>query len=78
MSFGELLCIAPGTKPDFPTIDPTSTPGFDGDKDAAHDRLKELRHELTSFQERMWAEGRQPAHRAPALDAGSKDSLIRK
>jgi len=79
MSFGELLRIAPGTKPDLAAIDPASTPGFDGDKDAAHDRLKELRHELTSFQERLWAEGRQSLLIVlQALDAGGKDGLIRK
>ncbi len=79
MSFGELLRIAPGTKPDLAAIDPASTPGFDGDKDAAHDRLKELRHELTSFQERLWAEGRQSLLIVlQALDGGGKDGLIRK
>ena len=75
----DLLRVAPGTRPKLGTIDPGSTPGFDGDKAAAADRLDELRSELGEFQERLWAEGGQSLLVVlQALDAGGKDGLIRK
>ena len=78
-SFADLLRVAPGTRPDLAEIDPGGTPGFDGDKDAARARLKELRDELGEFQERLWAERRQSLLIVlQALDAGGKDGLIRK
>ncbi|MBA2632004.1 MAG: polyphosphate kinase 2 family protein [Chloroflexi bacterium] len=79
MSLADLLRVAPGSTPDLTAIDPAGTPGFDGDKDAARDRLKELRDELADFQERLWAEARQSLLIVlQALDAGGKDGLIRK
>jgi PPK2 family polyphosphate:nucleotide phosphotransferase len=79
MTFTELLHVAPGTTPDLASIDPRGTPGFDGDKDASRARLKELRHELSAFQERLWAEKSQSLLVVlQALDAGGKDGLIRK
>jgi PPK2 family polyphosphate:nucleotide phosphotransferase len=79
MSIGDLLRVAPGTVPDLSAIDPASTPGFTGDKDAAQVRLDELRSTLESFQERLWAEQRQSLLVVlQALDAGGKDGLIRK
>ena len=78
-SFADLLRIEPGTRPDLAAIDPRATPGFDGDKDAARVRLKELRDELREFQERLWAEqGQSLLVVLQALDAGGKDGLIRK
>ena len=78
MTFTDLLRVAPGSRPDLGTIDPHGTPGFDGDKDAAKARLKELRDELADFQERLWAESRQSLLIVlQALDAGGKDGLIR-
>jgi len=60
-------------------IDPAATPGFDGEKDTARDRLEELREELAAFQERLWAEqGQSLLIVLQALDAGGKDGLIRK
>ena len=79
MSFGDLLRVGPGTRPDLGSIDSRGTPGFEGDKAAARVRLKELRDELAAFQEKLWAEGRQSLLIVlQALDAGGKDGLIRK
>jgi PPK2 family polyphosphate:nucleotide phosphotransferase len=79
MTFAGLLRVAPGTRPDLASIDPRSTPGFDGDKEASRDRLDLLRDELSEFQERLWAEKRQALLIVlQALDAGGKDGLIRK
>jgi PPK2 family polyphosphate:nucleotide phosphotransferase len=79
MSFADLLRVEPGTTPDLEAIEPRSTPGFEGDKDAAETRLNELRDELSAFQERLWAEGTQSLLIVlQALDAGGKDGLIRK
>jgi PPK2 family polyphosphate:nucleotide phosphotransferase len=78
MTFSERLRVAPGTRPDLAAIDSSGTPGFDGDKGAARERLKELRDELTEFQERLWAERKQSLLIVlQALDAGGKDGLIR-
>ena len=53
MSLADVLRVVPGTTPDLGAIDPGGTPGFDGDKAAARQRLKELRDELGAFQERL-------------------------
>ena len=79
MSFADLLRVAPGTTPDLDAIDPDSTPGFEGGKGEAHERLKTLRGELADFQERLWAESQQSLLIVlQAVDAGGKDGLIRK
>jgi PPK2 family polyphosphate:nucleotide phosphotransferase len=79
MSFADLLRVAPGSAADLAAIDTNGTPGFEGDKEAARARLKELRTELGEFQERLWAEGGQGLLIVlQALDAGGKDGLIRK
>ena len=79
MSIGDLLRVEPGSRPDLDAIDPAGTPGWDGDKAAARDRLRELRAELGDFQERLWAESSQSLLIVlQALDAGGKDGLIRK
>jgi PPK2 family polyphosphate:nucleotide phosphotransferase len=71
--------VAPGSTPDLEAIDPGGTPGFEGDKAAGQDRLKELRAELGDFQERLWAEANQSMLIVlQALDAGGKDGVIRK
>lgn len=41
MTFSDLLRVVPGSPPDLASIDTSSTPGFDGDRDAARDRLKD-------------------------------------
>lgn len=79
LAIPELLRVEPGTRPKLAKIDSASTPGFDGDKAAAEDRLKALRDELAAFQERMWAEaGQSLLVVLQALDGGGKDGLIRK
>jgi len=79
LAIPELLRVVPGSRPDLEAVDAGSTPGFDGDTDAARDRLKELRRELAEFQERLWAEGGQSLLVVlQALDGGGKDGLIRK
>jgi PPK2 family polyphosphate:nucleotide phosphotransferase len=78
VSFTDLLRVAPGSTPDLAAVDTGGTPGFEGDKDAASARLKELRKDLGDFQERLWAEGRQSLLIVlQALDTGGKDGLIR-
>jgi len=79
MSFVDLLRVAPGTTPDLAAIDTASTPGFEGGKTEARDRLKVLRDELAEFQMRLWAETKQGLLVVlQARDAGGKDGLIRK
>lgn len=79
MSFTDLLRVSPGSTPDLASIDPAGTPGFEGNKAAGRDRLKELRRELTEFQERLWAEAEHSMLIVlQALDAGGKDGVIRK
>ncbi|HEX5040088.1 MAG TPA: polyphosphate kinase 2 family protein [Candidatus Limnocylindria bacterium] len=79
MSIADQLRVAPGTTPDLAAIDPRSTPGWEGDKQAAGDRVKELKKELEEFQQRLWAERKRSLLVIlQALDAGGKDGLIRK
>ncbi len=77
--FADELRVAPGASVDLSAIDPGSTPGFDGDKDAGRDELKKLRHELADFQQRFWAERKRSLLIVlQAMDAGGKDGTIRK
>jgi PPK2 family polyphosphate:nucleotide phosphotransferase len=79
MTFSDLLRVEPGSTPDLAATDASATPAFDGDKDAARARLKELKQELAEFQERLWAEqGQSLLIVLQALDAGGKDGTIRK
>jgi len=79
MSFADSLRVTPGTTPDLEAIDTRATPSFDGDKEAARERIKELCAELAEFQLRLWAESKQSLLIVlQALDAGGKDGLIRK
>ncbi|HSM38687.1 MAG TPA: PPK2 family polyphosphate kinase [Candidatus Limnocylindrales bacterium] len=78
-SIPELLRIRPGAAVDLRALDPDSTPGTDGDKEAGRARLKELRKELADFQRRFWAEKKRSLLIVlQALDAGGKDGAIRK
>ena len=79
MSVADELCVAPGSVPDLAAIDPGSTPGWTGDKVAAAARVRDLKNELSDFQQRLWAERHQSLLIVlQALDAGGKDGLIRK
>lgn len=78
-SFAALLRVVPGSKVDLHAIDPGTTPGFDGDRQAADEEVGALREELTDFQERLWAERRQALLIVlQALDGGGKDGTVRK
>jgi PPK2 family polyphosphate:nucleotide phosphotransferase len=79
VSIADELRVAPGGKLDLSTIDPSSTPGWEGDKGAAVARLGELKDALADFQQRLWAEKKRSVLVVlQALDAGGKDGLIRK
>ena len=79
MSVADELRVAPGSVPDLAAMDPGSTPGWSGDKVAAAAHVRELKNELSEFQQRLWAERKQSLLVVlQALDAGGKDGLIRK
>ena len=78
-TFSDLLRVRPDAAPDLSSIDPSSTPGFDGDRQSAHDELGDLRKELFEFQSRLWAERKHALLIVlQALDGGGKDGTIRK
>jgi PPK2 family polyphosphate:nucleotide phosphotransferase len=78
-AFTAHLRVEPGDTVDLDAIDPSGTPGFDGDRGAAEAELEALRDELTDFQERLWAErGQALLIVLQALDGGGKDGTIRK
>lgn len=60
------------------SIDASATPGFSGDKEEAGRRVDDMRMELASLQEKLYAQRR---HRVlivlQAMDTGGKDGLIR-
>jgi hypothetical protein len=76
MTFGDLLRVAPGSTPDLEAIETDATPGFEGDKDAGRDRLKELRAELSESQERLWAESKQSWFVIPADKKWYRDLAV--
>ena len=70
--------VRPGTKVDLDTVDPGSTPGAPGNKDATLAALPALTLELADLQDRLAAEARRSllvVLQAP--DAGGKDGTIR-
>lgn len=77
-SFRAQFRVAPGKKLRLAAIDPRSTPGFDGDKEASRARLATLNARLEELQELLYASG---THRLlvvlQAMDAGGKDGTIR-
>jgi len=79
VSVADKLRVAPGSVLDLAAIDPGSTPGWTGDKLTAAARVRDLKNELSDFQQRLWAERKQSLLVIlQALDAGGKDGLIRK
>ncbi len=70
--------IEPGTTVDLSQRDPADQQYFAGDKAAGRARLRELRDELRSLQEVLWAQQR---HKLlivlQAMDTGGKDGTIR-
>ncbi len=79
-SFSELLKVAPGT--DLSTIDPRSTPGFDGDKASARAAMPALAEVVGDLQERLWAEAKMGGERTVLLvvqgmDTSGKGGIMR-
>jgi PPK2 family polyphosphate:nucleotide phosphotransferase len=70
--------VEPGSKIKLVDVNPDDTGAFDGDKDAAKSRLKDLRKQIASFQEPLFAGHK---HKLlvvlQAMDTGGKDGTIR-
>ncbi|MDQ1374059.1 MAG: hypothetical protein QOJ09_1397 [Actinomycetota bacterium] len=63
---------------DLATIDPATTDGAPGDRQATKDAMKDLRHRLAELQGRLYAEGERALLVVlQALDAGGKDGTIK-
>lgn len=77
-NFSSRLFVTPGKPLDLGAIDPRATPGFDGDKEAGHEKLRRYNTRLEELQEALYAQGK---HRLlvvlQAMDAGGKDGTIR-
>lgn len=77
-SFIDRFRVAPGSRLRLADIDPRSTPGFAGDKEAGRARLATLNARLEELQEMLYATG---THRLlvvlQAMDAGGKDGTVR-
>lgn len=62
----------------LPKIDPSGTPGFKGDKEAAEARVEALADELNGLQDMLFAENKQRLLVVlQAMDTGGKDGTIR-
>src|SRR3954449_10949266 len=71
------LIVTPGSLPDLRGRDPRDMSGFPG-KDEGKARLVELTAELSSLQERLYAEGKRSVLLVlQGLDASGKDGTIR-
>ena len=78
--FSEALRADPGT--DLASIDPRSTPGFDGDKDAGKEALDALTEPVSELQERLFAESRAGGTRSillvvQGMDTSGKGGIMR-
>jgi PPK2 family polyphosphate:nucleotide phosphotransferase len=70
--------VPPGQPFDLAAIDPDSTPGAPGDKSATEPALDELCDELSSLQDRLWAEGERALLVVlQGMDTSGKDGTIR-
>jgi len=70
--------VAPGTTVDLQAIDPRSTAGAPGPREATVAAFDDLHRGLRDLQERLWAEHRQSLLVVlQALDAGGKDGTIK-
>ena len=71
--------VAPGDRPRLADIDPASTEGAPGDKEAVEALADDLVARLGEWQQRLWAEGKRSLLVVlQAMDAGGKDGTIRK
>lgn len=80
VSFAEALRAGDGFE--LADLDPRSTPGFDGDKDAGEVALAELGDQLAELQERLYAESKAGGKRALLLiiqgtDTSGKGGIMR-
>ena len=70
--------IAPGAGVDLDAIDPASTVGAPGDKDATKDATRAIRKDIAELQVPLYAEHRQALLVVlQAIDGGGKDGTIR-
>ena len=79
-SWSRLLKARPGFK--LAKVDPASTPGFDGDKQAGEDALKKLTGDIASLQERLFAESKAGGTRSlllviQGMDTSGKGGIMR-
>lgn len=71
--------IEPRKKVDLSKWDPQETRAWDGDKDAANARLRQLNERLEILQELLYAEGRQKLLVVlQGMDTSGKDGVIRR
>jgi PPK2 family polyphosphate:nucleotide phosphotransferase len=70
--------VKPGSHVDLSEWDPDDHSGFDGDKDAAESKLRELNHQTSALQELLYAEHK---HKLlivlQGMDTSGKDGTIR-
>lgn len=79
--WSDLLRVTPGPV-DLSTIDPRSTPGFDGDKDAGKAALPSFAPTMDDLQERLYAHGRAGGDRrlllvVQGMDTSGKGGTMR-
>lgn len=80
----DALALRAGKSFELSSVDPSSTPGFDGDKDELAARLCHYDEELYELQERLYANGRAYGDKAPSvlvilqgMDTSGKGGAIR-
>ena len=80
----DALNLRAGKNFQIDSVDPSSTPGFDGDKDELDARFSKYDDELYELQERLFANGRAYGEDAPAalivlqgMDTSGKGGAIR-
>ncbi len=79
-SWSDLLRAGPGF--DLATVDPGSTPGFDGDESDGEDVMADLQKRLADLQERLFAESKGGGRRSVLLviqgmDTSGKGGIMR-
>jgi PPK2 family polyphosphate:nucleotide phosphotransferase len=71
--------IEPGSSVDLGAIDPASTVGAPGDKEATNEAMRQIRDEIAELQVPLYAESTQALLVVlQAIDGGGKDGTIRK
>lgn len=77
-----LQLLRAGAEVDLTRIDPSSTPGFEGDKAAGRAALRTAAPELADLQEQLWAAGRAGDERSvllvlQAMDTAGKGGIVK-